>query len=238
MSRHTNNICFNGPRAGYNFNDGMGGGNALTSNLIFNMVRETSDHGTFNSWDRQPFLYYNAVTNQSTYVPQMNEIANNFWMNNYNPQEATDNDDGSCYYNTHHNFFPFSVAGLKSDFGGHNNHHHHNVYLNGGQSSVTCMHVCGQKKGHEDAFYNNTCILLNGTNYASFDQNAYGHDVFPVMHDNKVYTSTGAATEKGSAGGGMDVKDWQKQGHDLGTTVGPLPSNDAIMKMAAEVLGM
>ena len=77
----------------------MGGGNALTSNLIFNMVRETSDHGTFNSWDRQPFLYYNAVTNQSTYVPQMNEIANNFWMNNYNPQEATDNDDGSCFCN-------------------------------------------------------------------------------------------------------------------------------------------
>ena len=29
---------------------------------------------------------------------------------NYNPQEATDNDDGSCYYNTHHNFFPFSVC--------------------------------------------------------------------------------------------------------------------------------
>jgi len=35
-----NNICFNGPRAGFNFNDGMGGGNLLESNLIFNMVRE------------------------------------------------------------------------------------------------------------------------------------------------------------------------------------------------------
>ena len=43
-------------------------------------------------------------------------------------------------------------------------------------------------KGHEDAFYNNTCIL-----FASFDQK-YGHDVFPVMHDNKVYTCAGAAT--------------------------------------------
>ena len=29
-----------------------------------------------------------------------------------------DNDDGSCYYESHHNFFPFSTAGLKSDFGG------------------------------------------------------------------------------------------------------------------------
>jgi hypothetical protein len=40
-------------RAGFNFNDGMGGGNLLDSNLIFNMVRETQDHGTFNSWNRQ-----------------------------------------------------------------------------------------------------------------------------------------------------------------------------------------
>ncbi len=31
----------------------MGGGNFLEKNLIFNMVRETQDHGTFNSWDRQ-----------------------------------------------------------------------------------------------------------------------------------------------------------------------------------------
>ena len=36
-----NNICFNGPRAGFNFNDGMGGGDNLKSNIIFNMVRET-----------------------------------------------------------------------------------------------------------------------------------------------------------------------------------------------------
>ena len=33
-----NNICFNGPRAGFNFNDGMAGGNVLTNNLVFNMV--------------------------------------------------------------------------------------------------------------------------------------------------------------------------------------------------------
>ena len=43
-------------------------------------------------------------------------------------QEATDNDDGSAYYDTHHNFFPFSEGGLKGDFGGHDNSHHHNLY--------------------------------------------------------------------------------------------------------------
>ena len=50
------NVFFNGPRAGINFNDGFGGGNILENNLMFNLVRETGDHGPFNSWDRQPYL--------------------------------------------------------------------------------------------------------------------------------------------------------------------------------------
>ena len=29
----------------------------MQGNLVFNMVRETQDHGSFNSWDRQPFYY-------------------------------------------------------------------------------------------------------------------------------------------------------------------------------------
>jgi hypothetical protein len=51
-----NNVCYNGPRAGINFNDGFLGGNVVSGNLVFNMVRETSDHGPFNSWDRVPFV--------------------------------------------------------------------------------------------------------------------------------------------------------------------------------------
>ena len=31
-----NNICFEIPRAGYNINDGFGGGNHIESNLLFN----------------------------------------------------------------------------------------------------------------------------------------------------------------------------------------------------------
>ena len=50
------NIFFNGPRAGINFNDGFGGGSNETENLLFNAVRETFDHGPFNSWDRQVYV--------------------------------------------------------------------------------------------------------------------------------------------------------------------------------------
>lgn len=38
------NIFFNGPRSGININDGFGGGNVFQFNLLFNWVRETSDH--------------------------------------------------------------------------------------------------------------------------------------------------------------------------------------------------
>jgi hypothetical protein len=52
----TQNLFFNGPRAGINFNDGLGGGSVIESNLLFNFCRESFDHGPFNSWDRN--LYY------------------------------------------------------------------------------------------------------------------------------------------------------------------------------------
>ncbi len=43
------NIAFNGPRAGINFDDGMGGGSIITRNVLANFCRESSDHGPFNS---------------------------------------------------------------------------------------------------------------------------------------------------------------------------------------------
>ena len=45
----TNNVFFNGPRAGLNVNDGFGGGHDISRNVGFNFVRETEDHGVFNS---------------------------------------------------------------------------------------------------------------------------------------------------------------------------------------------
>jgi hypothetical protein len=43
------NVCYNGPRAAININDGFGGGNLIKGNVLFNQVRETGDHGPYNS---------------------------------------------------------------------------------------------------------------------------------------------------------------------------------------------
>jgi hypothetical protein len=52
-ARITRNIIFNVARAGIALNDAMGGGNLLSSNLLFGCVRESGDHGPVNSWSRQ-----------------------------------------------------------------------------------------------------------------------------------------------------------------------------------------
>ena len=42
------NVMFNLPRAAINFNDGLGGGNLVEGNVIFNACRESGDHGPIN----------------------------------------------------------------------------------------------------------------------------------------------------------------------------------------------
>jgi len=71
---------------------------SLEGNLIANMVRETGDHGPFNSWDRIPYLtIHTDGTLQS--IPMRQHIRKNFIVNGYNGVWALDHDDGSSYYN-------------------------------------------------------------------------------------------------------------------------------------------
>ena len=64
----------------------------------------TDDCVVLFQWDRQ--VYVTDVKDGSPSVDKAyDEIRQNFFIGNWYGQEAIDNDDGSCYYNTHHNFF-------------------------------------------------------------------------------------------------------------------------------------
>ena len=98
------NIMYNGPRAGVNFNDGFIGGEVLQGNLIFNFVRETGDHGQFNSWDRQPFLYKDKTGSSWKLTPEPHQLRGNLCFNtNFRGTTHSgycfDLDDGSSQYN-------------------------------------------------------------------------------------------------------------------------------------------
>lgn len=100
------NVLFNGPRSGVNFNDGGPGGEILEGNLVLNFVRESGDHGMFNSWDRQPYLYDGDVEGEVLLAPRPHQIHGNMIFNkNFAGDGATnsgyafDYDDGSSQYN-------------------------------------------------------------------------------------------------------------------------------------------
>ena len=112
-------------RAGMNFNDGFGGGSTLEGNFMVATVMESGDHGPFNSWDRQVWEWMDDSSGVpvKSIIKKYDEIKGNFFIGNYYGQEPIDNDDGSAYYNTHHNYFAYGGQSMKNDFNGHDNHH-------------------------------------------------------------------------------------------------------------------
>ena len=226
-SNLSGNVFFNGPRAGINFNDGFGGGDDISHNLVFSTCRESGDHGPLNSWDRQPFVTSVRNGTPSVYMA-WRHIHHNFFIDNYSPQENVDNDDGSAYYATHDNFFVYGANGMKNDFGGHDNHHYRNVYAYAGGA----IGVCSQLVGHEDYFYDNK-VVLTGTKVGGFRCVNEGRYAAVVVHDNQYYSwAPSNLTECG-----MKLAEWQAKGGDPGSSVGPYPADDVIIGWASALLG-
>ena len=93
---------FNAPRSGITFNDPFAGGDLIKGNLAFSSLRETEDAGTYNSWDRQPFLTTTLTGSPSPFMA-WREISYNFMICNYHMEMNLDTDDGTSYVRAHHN---------------------------------------------------------------------------------------------------------------------------------------
>lgn len=55
----SHNTIYDVPRAGINISEGTWGGHVIEYNDVFNTVRESGDHGSFNSWGRDRFWHPN-----------------------------------------------------------------------------------------------------------------------------------------------------------------------------------
>jgi hypothetical protein len=189
-----NNVIFNVPRAAINFNDMVGGGDIVESNLIFNSCRESGDHGPINTWDRQPFL---ADLRDSTpsFVPLKRTIAFNFIIANYGASQGVDNDDGSSWYHIHNNVF-YNADGFKQDYGGHDSTFEDNLviaYPGKHTQSRVCVEFGGTfLPGHGDIVRRNICIAATDKEpvirlFQCSKTNA-------VLYDNRYITPNGMAT--------------------------------------------
>eukprot|EP00051_Salpingoeca_urceolata_P011750 m.145967 g.145967 ORF g.145967 m.145967 type:complete len:865 (-) comp17236_c0_seq2:5217-7811(-) len=107
---YQDNICFQGPRAGFNWNDGFSGGDLVVGNVIWDMVLETGDHGTFNSWDRREWFFpcnpsEAGKVGDVCFTPALRKFYHNFFIGpagwNY------DLDDGSSQFEVSHNVVVF-----------------------------------------------------------------------------------------------------------------------------------
>mmetsp|Transcript_14885 Transcript_14885/g.44162 ORF Transcript_14885/g.44162 Transcript_14885/m.44162 type:complete len:907 (-) Transcript_14885:74-2794(-) len=234
------NIMMNGPRALINFNDGFGGGNVIEGNLMFNANRETSDHGPFNSWDRQPYLT-EILNGTASLVPKDNIITRNFMVANYGSNGGCiDNDDGSSFYNISFNFFVF--GGHKSDFNGHNKLSWGNLNVYPSVYGTKCVGIYGLPNADpenrwNEGYWNNTCILpeanqpyLEVTGSCSFDKS-----IFTItMGGNKVYAPNANATVK--CGKTVSFTDFVASGLDPGSTIDDAPTAAQIIAWGQALL--
>ncbi|CAB9520741.1 expressed unknown protein [Seminavis robusta] len=227
-----NNVMFNLPRAAINFNDGLGGGNLVEGNVIFNACRESGDHGPINSWDRMPFL--SETTGVPSFSPLPTETRHNLIWANYGAAEGFDNDDGSSYYYTHHNAY-YESDGFKMDYGGHSSNFTNNLVFSNGRKK--CYGTASFKEGQGDLFANNTCIVARQNN----DPPKLGHMFQCALYGmkptfNRYFTNTGNGTFACGNQQALTLQAIQQQGYEVGSTLNPMPPATTILAWARDIL--
>ena len=240
------NVMFNMPRAGINVNDGFYGNHTISHNVIFNAVRETKDHGPFNSWDRQPYLTDAVQPGLPSLWQHQSYIHHNLFFTNYGSVWPIDHDDGSCFYEDSYNFL---VYGGKKNYKGHSKTDHHEMYIysdqdpNGFGGEVCLQGDFAPPNGTSslnEVWVNNTCILYKSSSpYSILDCNTATWFV-PHLAFNKLYIPSGAQATFFCKTNGTSVKfslnQWQSMGYDLGTTVETTPDVQTIIQWGREML--
>ena len=253
QSELTGNVFFNGPRAGINFNDGLGGGNRLENNLIFNMVRETNDHGPFNSWDRVPYLTRVKDGQTPSLNPATSNITRNFLINNYHSTWPIDHDDGSCYYYDTYNYL---IYGGYKNFLGHSKTVMYNVYIYPDANIHTptdgytflskpfCANHDGASIGNlpsgwGEVWANNTCIIGNPNVYGFGTCNPTGDvkGLIPLTYNNTFYApNKDIHIHCGSQN--LSLEQFQSMGYDKGSVVNDVVDTETIIGWGKKLLNM
>jgi hypothetical protein len=247
------NIIFNGPRAGVLWNDGLGGGNTMSGNLLFNLCRETTDHGPFNSWDRVPYLTDDAGAGVPRLGPALNRISRNLILCNYQCTWPIDHDDGS---NTYDDSFNVLFYGGAKNFLGHSKRSHNNLYIypdakpvEGAGPGLRGFAVCatsdGAKKassGWHEVFDHNRCVLQSDSSalyhWGSCDPAAL-NDTTDMTHDNQIFAPSPGEVKIRCPWATATVwsfEEWQRRGRDARSVVAPTPPLATLLDWAREML--
>jgi hypothetical protein len=238
------NLMFNMPRAAINVNDGFYGNHTLSWNVLFNTVRETSDHGPINTWDRQPFLSDAVQRGLPSLWQHESYIHHNTLFNNYNSFYPIDHDDGSCFYEDSYNF---QVYGGKKNYLGHSKTDHHEIYVYPDTKSSQGTGVCiadqapsRGSSGWNETWIENTCILYQSPVPYNIWYCDTANLFVPYLASNQIYTPPGTEVAFTCKVNGSDARlnlqQWQSYGLDNGTIVETAPDIQTIIEWGRKML--
>jgi len=233
------NVVFNLARAGFNFNDGFGGGDTVWENVLFNTCRESSDHGPINSWDRQAFLT-TIRTGEPSMVMAWRQVTRNIVIANYGGSKEVDNDDGSLFWNVTNNFMAYGWV-QKFKCGAIYSSGNVKAYIStGGKFDAGCL------LGDSKVFYPNLWhddVMVHGSSgnfiYRQCWGSSNGHDWDKSqVYNNTIYMEPNTAVQVTCGKENIELTKFQKGGKDPGTRVlSHIPSTETIFKWARATLG-
>jgi len=223
------NTIYNCPRAGICINDGTWGGHLIEFNDIWETVRETGEHGPFNSWGRERQWKGGRGTDEH-FIKEWtkldaidNVVIRNNRIANYRKSISAGNwtidlDDGSSYYEIYNNLNLGSTIKLRDGMS-------RKVYNNITVSAVPLgWHVW--PKESEDEIYKNIFVISGALPGTKKPTKIFIRDValptdvkWSTNYDNNLYWNINHPDDF-EIKHKMNMEDWQQKGYDLNSISG------------------
>lgn len=208
----SHNTIYDVPRAGINISEGTWGGHVIEYNDVFNTVKESGDHGSFNSWGRDRYWHpdKNILDSivETNYQLTMLDVVKPITIRNNRMRcdhgWDIDLDDGSSNYLIYNNLCLNGGIKLRE---GVNRVVENNIILN------NTFHPHVWFKNSNDVFRHN----IVGAGYLPIRINVWGketdYNIFPDSASLNAAQRRG--TDKHSVYGNMDFIDPQKGDYRL-----------------------
>jgi hypothetical protein len=192
------------PRSAININDGTWGGHDIDYNDGDDCVRETGDHGPFNSWGRDRF--WSATKSMQTAALDAVDITyihnNRFKGTNKDGYHTIDLDDGSSYYWIYNNLM--FEAGIKLREG----------FRRKAYNNITVIGRMGFHAWYSESYDSVThnIVVPSPSFTTNGNRNVYDWQIMPNLSGSKCQIDSNLFWNNG--GGGVDYSPTKNAGLD------------------------
>lgn len=214
---------YNCPRAGICINDGTWGGHIIENCDIWETVRETGEHGPFNSWGRERFWPGTVLTKHLVKLDAIDPtIVRNNRIANFRESISAGNwtidlDDGSSYFEIYNNLNLGSTIKLRDGF-------FRKVYNNICVSAVPLgWHAWPEDS--EDEIFRNIFVISGAVPGSGQPTTVFARPLklpnakkWSNNYNFNTYWNINSKTNP-SIIQGKSFTDWQAQGYDLQSTI-------------------